>query len=61
MTISEFQEDFQTCDFHTDTVGDVYIGGEGYFRVPIYGCRNKGESRAPGLLEHIVPFRKGGD
>lgn len=49
---NELQEDIQTRVLHMD------IGGEGYFRVPIYGCRNKEESGALGLLEDVVPFKR---
>ena len=34
------------------------VGGEGYFRVSMHGCRNKGESSAPGPLEGLVSPQK---
>lgn len=49
---SELQEDIQTRVLHTGT------GGEGYFRVPICGCRNKEESSALGLLKNVVLFKR---
>ena len=56
---SEFWGDIQTCDLPLDVVGNICLGGEGYFRCPYMGLEANGSPVHLGSWRVWFPSEKG--